>query len=72
MVKAAHPFKLHPTSNLYMYKVIEHLQLWWMVTWMHTHTHTITFTIISPDLGGLTETESLGHVSVQRMPLHHG
>jgi hypothetical protein len=47
MVEAVEPFKLHPTSMSYIYKVFEHLQLLWMGIWLHTHN--ITTTNISPN-----------------------
>jgi hypothetical protein len=37
MVEAIEPFKLHPTSMSYLYKVFEHLQLLGMGIWMHIH-----------------------------------
>jgi len=49
IVEAVEPFKLHPTSMLYIYKVFEHLKQLWMGIWQHTHT--ITTTEVSPDLG---------------------
>jgi len=67
MVEAVEPFKLHPTSMSYLYKVFEHLQLLGMGIWMHTHS--ITNTDVSPDLGELAE--SLGDVNVQTIPLCH-
>ena len=54
MVEAVEPFKLHPTSMSYIYKVLEHLQLLWMEKWLHTHTITAT-DISSPNLGELAE-----------------
>ena len=69
MVEAVEPFKMHPTSMSYLYKVFEHLQLLlWMGIWLHTHT--VTTTDVSPDLGELAE--SLGDVSVQTIPLRNG
>ena len=53
MVEAVEPFKLHPTSMRYIYKVFEHFHLLWMDIWLHTHT--ITTTDVSPDLGELAE-----------------
>jgi len=43
MVEAVEPFRLHPTSMPYIHKVFEHLQLLWMVAWLHTHTITTTY-----------------------------
>jgi hypothetical protein len=42
MVEAVEPFKLHPTSMSYLYKVFEHLQLLGMGIWMHIHSVTTT------------------------------
>jgi hypothetical protein len=41
MVEAVEPFKLHPTSMSYLYKVFEHLKLLVMGIWMHIHSITI-------------------------------
>ena len=68
MVEAVEPFKLHPTSMSYLYKVLEHLQLLGMGIWMHIHS--VTTTDVSPDLGG--SAKSLGDVNVQTIPLHNG
>ena len=68
MVEAVEPFKLHPTSMSYLYKVLEHLQLLGMGIWMHIHS--VTTTDVSPDLGEVAE--SLGDVSVQTIPLRNG
>jgi hypothetical protein len=65
MVETVEPFKLHSTSTSYAYKVLEHLQLWWMGVWLHTHT--ITSTDVSPDLGELAE--NIGDVSAETTPL---
>ncbi len=67
MVEAVEPFKMHPISMTYLYKVFEHLQLLFMGIWLHTHT--VTTTDVSPDLGELAE--SLGDASVQTIPLHY-
>jgi len=61
------PFKLHPTSMLYIYKVFEHLKQLCMGIWHHTHT--ITTTEVSPDLGEFTEI--LDDVSVEMIPVHY-
>ncbi len=54
MVEAIKPFKLHPTSIAYIYKVFLRLNRFlWMGIWQHTHT--ITTTDVSPDLGDLVE-----------------
>jgi hypothetical protein len=42
MVETVEPFKLHPTSMSYLYKVFEHLQLLGMGIWMHIHSVTTT------------------------------
>ncbi len=68
MVEAVEPFKLHPTSMSYIYKVFEHLKQLWMRIWQHTHT--VTTTEVSPDLGELAETQD--DVSVEMIPeLYH-
>ena len=68
MVEAVEPFKLHPTSMSYIYKVCEHLKQLWMGIWQHTHT--ITTTEVSPDLGELAEI--LDDVSVEMIPVRYG
>jgi len=50
---AVEPFKLHPTSMSYIYKVFEHLKQLWMGIWQRTHT--VTTTEVSPDLGEQAE-----------------
>ena len=65
MVEAVEPFKLHPTSMSYIYKVFEHLKQLWMGIWQHIHT--ITTTEVSPDLGELAEI--LDDVSVEMIPV---
>ena len=37
MVEAANPLRLHPTSILDVYKVIEQLEMLWMGIWVHTY-----------------------------------
>ena len=49
IIEALEPFKLHPTSMSYIYKVFEHLKQLWMGIWQHTHT--VTTTELSSDLG---------------------
>jgi hypothetical protein len=62
MVEAVEPFKLHPTSMSYIYKVFEHPKQLWMGIWQHTHT--ITPTEVSLDLGEFTAHADLGlHVA---------
>jgi len=68
MVEAVEPFKLHPTSMSYIYKVFEHLKQLWMGIWQPTHT--VTTTELSPDLGELAEI--LDDVIVEMIPLHYG
>jgi hypothetical protein len=68
MVEAVEPFKLHPTSMSYIYKVFEHFKQMWMGIWQHTHTATTTE--LSPDLGELAEI--LDDVSVEMIPLRYG
>jgi len=53
IVEAVEPFKLHPTSMPYIYKVFEHLKQIRMSIWQHTHT--VTTAEVSPDLGEFTE-----------------
>ncbi len=67
MVEAVEPFKLHPTSVSYIYKVFRHLNQLWMGIWQHTHT--VTTTEVSPDLGEFTEI--LDDVSVEMIPLRY-
>ena len=64
IVEAVKPFKLHPTSMSYIYKVFEHLEQLWMGIWQHTHT--VTTTEVSPVLGELVEI--LEDVSVGMIP----
>ena len=61
------PFKLHPTSMSYIYKVFEHLKQLWMGIWQHTQT--VTTTEVSPDLGEFAEI--LDDVSVEMIPLRY-
>ncbi len=42
IVEVLNSFNLYPTSILNKFKVIEHLQLWWMGIWMHTRTVTVS------------------------------
>jgi hypothetical protein len=67
MVEAEGPFKLHPTSMSYIYKVFGHLKQLWMGIWQHTHP--VTTTELSPDFGEFTEI--LDDVSVKMIPLCH-
>ena len=53
MVETVEPFKLHPTSMPYIYKVFEHLEQSWMGKWQHIHT--VTTTDASPDLKKFSE-----------------
>ena len=68
MVEAVEPFKLHPTSMSYIYKVFEHLEQLWMGIWQHTHT--VATTEVSPDLRELLA-EILDDVSVEMIPLRY-
>jgi hypothetical protein len=68
MVEAVEPFKLHPTSMSYIYKVFQYFKQLWMGIWQHTHTATTTE--LSPDLGELAEI--LDNVSVEMIPLRYG
>ena len=67
MVETVEPFKLHPTSMSYIYKVFGHLKQLWMGIWQHTHT--VTTTEVSPDLGKFTEI--LDDVSVEIIPVRY-
>ena len=67
IVEAVEPFKLHPTSMLFIYKMFEHIKQLWMGIWQHTHT--ITTTEVSPDLGEFAEI--LDDVSVKMIPLRY-
>jgi hypothetical protein len=67
IVEVVEPFKLHPTSMSYIYKVFEQLKQLWMGIWQHTHI--VTTTEVSPDLGELAEI--LGDVSVEMIPLNY-
>jgi hypothetical protein len=53
IVEAVEPFKLYPTSMLYIYKVFEHLKHLWMGIWRHIHS--VITKEVSPDLGKLAE-----------------
>jgi hypothetical protein len=53
LIEAVEPFKLHPMSMAYLYKVIEHLLRLRMGIWLHIHT--ITTTNTSLDLCELAE-----------------
>jgi len=68
MVEAVEPFKLHPKSMPYIYKVFGHLKQLWMGIWQHTHT--VTTTEVSPDLGVLAEIQD--DVSVEMIPVRYG
>ena len=65
MTEGVEPFKLHPTSMSFIYKVFAHLKQLWMGIWRHTHS--VTTTEVSPDLGEFTEI--LDDVSVEMIPL---
>ena len=69
MVEAIEPFKLHPTSMLYLYEVFEHLQLLCIDIYIWMRIHSVTTTDVSPDLGELAE--SLGDASVQTISLRY-
>jgi hypothetical protein len=64
---AVEPFKLHPTSMSYIYKVFEHLKLLRMGIWQHTHT--VTTTEVSPYLGEFAEI--IDDVSMEMIPLRY-
>ncbi len=65
LVEAVEPFKLHPMSMSYVYKVFEHLLRLLMGMWLPIHIVTTTDT--SPDLWELAEIWPDAHV--QTMPL---
>ena len=67
ITEVVEPFKLHPTSMSYIYKVFEHLKQLWMGIWQHMHT--VTTTEVSPDLGEFAEI--LDDVSVDMIPLRY-
>jgi len=67
IVEAVEPFKLHPTSMSYIYKVFEHLEQLWMGIWQHIHT--VATTDVSPDSGKLVEI--INDVNVETIPLHY-
>jgi hypothetical protein len=68
LVETVEPFKLHPTSMSYIYRMFEYLQLLCMGIWLHTHTFTTTD--VSLDLGD--SAKIMGDESVQTMPLCYG
>jgi len=63
--EAVEPFKLHPTSMAYIYKVFEHLKQLWMGIWQHLHSFTTTD--VSPDLGKFSKI--INDVNVEMIPL---
>ena len=65
MVEAVEPFKLHPTSMSYIYKVFEHLKQLWMGIWQHTLT--VPTTEVFPDLGEFAEI--IDDVNVKTIPI---
>ena len=67
IVEAVEPFKLHPTSMSFIYKVFEHLKQMRIGIWRHIHS--ITTTEVSPDLGEFTEI--LDVVSVEMIRLRY-
>jgi hypothetical protein len=67
IVEAVEPFRLHPPSMSFTYKVFEHLEQLWMSIWQHTHT--VTTTEVSPDLGEFADI--LDDVSVEMIPLRY-
>ena len=67
IVEAVEPFKLHPTSMSYIYKVFKYLKQLWMGIWLHSQT--VTTTEVSPDLGEFAEI--LDDVSVEMIPLRY-
>jgi hypothetical protein len=67
IVEGVEPFKLHPTSMSFIYKVFEYFKQLWMGVWQHIHT--ITTTDVSPDLGEFTEI--LDDLSVEMIPIRY-
>ena len=67
ITEAVKPFKLHPTSMLYIYKMFKHFKQLWMGIWQLTHT--VTTTEVSPDLSELAEI--IDDVSVEMIPLRY-
>ena len=65
IIEAVEPFKLHPTSMSYIYKVFEHLKQLWMGIWQHTHI--VTTTEVSQDLGEFAEI--IDDVNVKTIPI---
>ena len=68
LTEAVEPFRLHPTSMLYIYKVFEHIKQLWMGIWGHIHS--VTTTEVSPDLGEFAEI--LDDVIVEMIPVRYG
>ncbi len=68
MVEAVEPFKLHPTSMSYIYKVFDHLKHLWMGIWQHIYG--ISTKGGSQHLGELAEI--VDDVSVEMIPLRYG
>jgi len=68
ITEAVEPFKLHPTSMLYIYKVFEHLKQLWMEIWQRIHS--VTTTEVSPDLGKFSEI-IYDDVNVKMIPRHY-
>jgi hypothetical protein len=67
IVEAVEPFKLHPTSMQYIYKVFKHLKQLWMGIWQHIHT--VTTTEVSPDSGKFSKI--IDDVNVETIPLRY-
>ena len=67
IVEAVEPFKLHPISMSYIYKVFEHLKQLWMGIWQHVHA--VITTHVSPDLGELVEI--IDDVNVKTIPIRY-
>jgi hypothetical protein len=65
IIEPVEPFKLHPTSMSYIYKVFEHLKQLWMG--ICRHIHTVITTDVSPDSGELVEI--IDDVNVKYIPL---
>ncbi len=50
MVEAANPQRLHPTSILDVYKVIEQLEMLWMGIWVWVHPHAVLHVLMGVNI----------------------
>ena len=67
IVEGVEPFKLHPTSMSFIYKVFEYFKQLWMGIWRHIHS--VATTEVPPDLGEFAEI--LDDVSVEMIPIRY-